>query len=93
MGVEHTAIPRLRAPCGDVADSRDVLAIADLLADAGYRDSPLAAAGIRYYAGAPLMTQDGHCLGALCVLGTAPRATTAEEMASLHDLAGMVMAQ
>ena len=93
VGVEYTSIPRLKAPCGTVAASRDVLVIADLLADAGYCDSPLAAGGIRYYAGAPLVTQDGHCLGALCVLGTAPRATTAEEMASLHDLAGMVMAQ
>ena len=93
VGVEHTSIPRMKAPCGEVADSRDPLVIADLLADAGYSNSPLAAGGVRYYAGAPLMTQDGHCLGALCVLGTAPRDTTAEELASLQDLAGMVMAQ
>ena len=93
VGVEHTSIPRMQAPCGAVADSRDVLVIADLLADGHYCDSPLAAGGIRYYAGAPLITQDGHCLGALCVLGTAPRETTPEELGSLQDLAGMVMAQ
>jgi EAL domain-containing protein (putative c-di-GMP-specific phosphodiesterase class I)/GGDEF domain-containing protein len=93
VGVEHTSIPRLRAPCGQVADSSDVLVIPDLLTDDFYRDSPLAASGIRYYAGAPLTTTDGHCLGAMCVLGTEPRDTTPEELTALCDLAGMVMAQ
>jgi len=93
VGVEHTSIPRLRAPCGQVADSSTVLVIPDLLQDDYFRDSPLAASGVRYYAGAPLMTLDGHCLGAMCVLGTEPRDTTPQEMTALCDLAGMVMAQ
>jgi len=93
VGVEHTSIPRLRAPCGDVADSGGLLVIPDLLADACFRDSPLAASGIRYYAGAPLTTVDGHCLGAMCVLGHEPRDTTPQELAALRDLASMVMGQ
>nr|WP_315260867.1 GGDEF and EAL domain-containing protein [uncultured Duganella sp.] len=93
VGVEHDSIPRMRAPCGQVADSRDVLVIPDLMQDACYRDSLLAEHGIRYYAGAPLTTVDGHCLGAMCVLGTEPRDTTPAEMTALCDLAGMVMAQ
>jgi EAL domain-containing protein (putative c-di-GMP-specific phosphodiesterase class I)/GGDEF domain-containing protein len=93
VGVEHTSIPRLRAPCGQVADSSTVLLIPDLLEDDYYRDSALAGNGIRYYAGAPLITADGHCLGAMCVLGTEPRDTTPQELTALCDLAGMVMAQ
>ncbi|NGZ87871.1 sensor domain-containing phosphodiesterase [Duganella aceris] len=93
VGVEYSSIPRLRAPCGQVADSGALLVIPDLLLDDYFRDSPLAASGIRYYAGAPLMTLDGHCLGAMCVLGTEPRQTTPQEMAALRDLASMVMAQ
>jgi EAL domain-containing protein (putative c-di-GMP-specific phosphodiesterase class I)/GGDEF domain-containing protein len=93
VGVEHDSIPRLLAPCGEVADSSDVLVIPDLLQDETYRDSLLAASGIRYYAGAPLTTNDGHCLGAMCVLGAEPRDTTPEELTALCDLAGMVMAQ
>ncbi len=93
VGVEHTSIPRLLAPCGQVADSGDVLVIPDLLQDDDFRDSLLAASGIRYYAGAPLITIDGHCLGAMCVLGPEPRDTTPQELAALCDLAGMVMAQ
>jgi EAL domain-containing protein (putative c-di-GMP-specific phosphodiesterase class I)/GGDEF domain-containing protein len=93
VGVEHTSIPRLRAPCGEVADSGGPLIIPDLLQDDYFRDSPLAASGIRYYAGAPLTTLDGHCLGAMCVLGTEPRDTSPQELTALCDLAGMVMAQ
>jgi EAL domain-containing protein (putative c-di-GMP-specific phosphodiesterase class I)/GGDEF domain-containing protein len=93
VGVEHDTIPRMRAPCGQVADNSDVLVIPDLQLDEFYRDSVLAENGIRYYAGAPLTTADGHCLGAMCVLGTEPRDTTPEELTALCDLAGMVMAQ
>jgi EAL domain-containing protein (putative c-di-GMP-specific phosphodiesterase class I)/GGDEF domain-containing protein len=93
VGIEHTSIARMRAPCSEVTNASAVLVVPDLLEDAYYRDSPLAADGIRYYAGAPLVTADGHCLGAICVLGRVPRTTTDEEIAALHDLAGMVMAQ
>lgn len=93
VGVEHSAIPRLRAPCAEVAGDAELLVIPDLLADPCYRDSHLARSGIRFYAGAPLLTADGFCLGAMCVLGTAPRAITAAERAALRDLAAMVMAQ
>jgi len=93
VGVDHWSIPRLKAPCGSVADNSDLLIIPDLQDDAYFRDSPLAAGGIRYYAGAPLVTADGHCLGAMCVLGTEPRDTTPEELTMLCDLAAMVMSQ
>ncbi len=93
VGVEHTSIPRVRAPCSHVAEDSGLLVIPDLMDDHYYRDSTLAASGIRYYAGAPLMTADGHCLGAMCVLGTEPRDTTPQELSALCDLAGMVMAQ
>lgn len=92
VGVEHESIPRMKAPCAEVSETSGVLVIADLLEDRCYRDSVLAASGVRYYAGAPLIMADGHCLGAICVLGLAPRATTQEEIAYLSDLAAMVMA-
>lgn len=93
VGVEHTWIPRDRAPCSQVAESADVLIIPDLMSDDCYATSNLAKSGVRFYAGAPLVTRDGHGLGALCVLGTEPRHPLPEEMAALRDLAAMVMAQ
>jgi EAL domain-containing protein (putative c-di-GMP-specific phosphodiesterase class I)/GGDEF domain-containing protein len=93
VGVDHCSIPREKAPCGEVADTRSTLVIPDLQADDFYRDSLLAASGVRFYAGAPLMTRDGHCLGAMCVLGLEARTVSASERTGLADLASMVMAQ
>lgn len=93
VGVEHQSIPREKAPCAQVAESADVVLIDDLLADPCYADSVLAKQGVRFYAGAPLVTRDGYGLGALCVLGPQPRSATPSEMAALGDLAQMVMSQ
>ncbi|TNC43768.1 EAL domain-containing protein [Rubellimicrobium rubrum] len=93
VGVEHNSIPRIKAPCARVAEEADMLVIPDLGADAHYADSHLAASGIRFYAGAPLVTSDGFGLGALCVLGTEPRHASPDELAALHDLAAIVMSQ
>lgn len=49
-----------------VTDARDIEAL---------RNNPYVAAegGIRFYAGAPLITQDGYHLGTACVVDTIPR--------------------
>ena len=93
VGVEHGSIPRDRAPCAAVAESTEMLVVPDLLADTRYATSVLAEQGVRFYAGAPLVTREGFGLGALCVLGTEPRAATPAEMTALNDLAQMVMSQ
>lgn len=93
VGVSHQAIPREKAPCAQFTDTGSILVIPNLLDDDCYRDSHLAHSGIRFYAGAPLVTDSGFTLGAMCVLGTEPRQASAAEIASLSDLAGMVMAQ
>lgn len=93
FGIAHNTIPRLKAPCSQVAENTDILVIPDFLSNPDYSDSLLASSGIRFYAGAPLVTRDGHGLGALCVLGTEPRSVTPAETAALSDLAAMVMSQ
>jgi len=95
VGVERRQIPRFPTPCSLVtdSDSTDVLVVEDMLQHPALRTSMLASEGIRFYAGAPLITRDGYRLGAMCVLGTAPRTVTGEETALLKDMAAMVMAQ
>lgn len=93
VGVDHNEIPRDRAPCSEVAESCQPFVIRDFQKDPYFAESTLGWAGIRFYAGAPLVTADGYGLGALCVLGTEPRDVTEEEMATLRDLAAMVMDQ
>jgi EAL domain-containing protein (putative c-di-GMP-specific phosphodiesterase class I)/GGDEF domain-containing protein len=93
VGVDHSSIPRDRAPCAKVAESTQPLIVEDLLAHPSFANSVLAKAGTRFYAGAPLITSNGYGLGALCVLGTEARAARPDELAALVDLAAMVMAQ
>ena len=93
VGVEHCQISREKAPCAEVAETAGLLILPDLLEHESYRDSLLAASGIRFYAGAPLITRDGFALGAVCVLGTEPRLVSSDERTVLIDLAEMVMAQ
>jgi EAL domain-containing protein (putative c-di-GMP-specific phosphodiesterase class I)/GGDEF domain-containing protein len=93
VGIDHFAIPRDKAPCAEVAESTQPLIIEDFLKDPHYANSPLGRAGTRFYAGAPLVTNDGYGLGALCVLGTEPREVSSAELSALTDLAAMVMAQ
>lgn len=93
VGISHSAIPRHQAPCAQVARSESMLVVPDLLTDPEFRHSVLAQSGIRFYAGAPLTTSDGYCLGAMCVLGVEPREVTEQEMQTLRDMATMVMAQ
>jgi EAL domain-containing protein (putative c-di-GMP-specific phosphodiesterase class I)/GGDEF domain-containing protein len=93
VGVDHCSIPRAGAPCAEVAESTQALVIEDFLEDPSYAESPLGRAGTRFYAGVPLVTNDGYGLGALCVLGTEPRKASSAELAALTDLAAMVMAQ
>lgn len=93
VGVDHTEIPRVGACCAEVCDDTAPLVVTDLLASETYRDSHLAQKGIRFYAGAPLVTREGFTLGAMCVLGTEPRQTNEQELSVLRDLAAMVMTQ
>ncbi|WP_373547682.1 PAS domain-containing protein [Chamaesiphon sp.] len=53
-----------------------------------------AAVATRFYAGAPLIDRNGFNLGTLCLLDTVPHeALTAEEEATLVDLAAMVVSE
>jgi EAL domain-containing protein (putative c-di-GMP-specific phosphodiesterase class I)/GGDEF domain-containing protein len=93
VGVEHTQIPRFPSPCSIVTDSTEVLVVEDMLLHPKLATSLLADNGVRFYAGAPLITRDGYCLGAMCVLGNEPRTVDSDEIAMLKDMAAMVMAQ
>ena len=93
VGVEHCEIPREKAPCAEVAESDAVLVVPDLATCQFYKDSLLAQSGVRFYAGAPLITRGGFNLGAMCVLDHRPRTVSSDQIAALQDLAAMVMAE
>ena len=47
--------------------------------------------GLRFYAAAPLITSDGYRLGTLNVIDQSPRDITDDEVATLQDLAAVVV--
>jgi signal transduction histidine kinase len=66
--------------------------VTDARADRRTLSNPLCAAlGVRFYAGVPLRTKEGQNIGTLNVIDTKPRETNVEELATLEDLAGIVM--
>lgn len=71
----------------------DVLVIPDALADPAMASSPLVTGppGVRFCAAAPIVTADGHRLGTVNVMDIRPRTITTADMATLADLAAIVM--
>lgn len=69
--------------------------VSDASTDPAAADNPLVRGdlGIRSYAAAPITTADGHRLGTVNVLDFRPRRVGDAELATLRDLAGMVMDQ
>lgn len=84
-----------RAPglCASAVIQSGPWLVADASVDPRTLANPLVAGefGFRFYAGVPLTTYDGHNLGTLCVIDVVPRETSAEEVATLTDLASVVM--
>jgi PAS domain S-box-containing protein len=67
----------------------------DARTDKRFSDNPQVTGdpGIRFYAGAPLITSDGHALGILCVKDHVPRELSAEQKAALQALSRQVVSQ
>jgi EAL domain-containing protein (putative c-di-GMP-specific phosphodiesterase class I) len=93
VGADLVQIPRSEAPCHYAIQKDGVFVVPDLALDDRFKDTQLGRAGIRFYAGAPLITRSGYGLGTLCVLDDKPREIAEDEKRLLVDLAAMVMTQ
>jgi len=69
--------------------------VTDTREDIRFHDNPLVTGEphLRFYAGSPLSTSDGHALGTLCVLDRVPRTLNDAQRAGLEALARQAMAQ
>ncbi len=81
--------------CSSAILSNDPHILPDASLDARSLANPLVAGdfGLRFYAGVPLTTSDGHNLGTLCIIDKEPRQIDEAEIANLKDLASVVMDQ
>jgi PAS domain S-box-containing protein len=92
-GFEAEQMQRDVAICSYTILSDKVMVVPDTLLDARFATHPFVAnePHIRSYAGAPLISPEGHNLGTLTVLDTVPRTFSALELETLADLAAQVM--
>ncbi len=92
-GTDVTQIDRDPGLCSSAILQDDVWVIKDAASDPRTVINPMVTGefGLRFYAGVPLRTPDGHSLGTLCILDRAPRSFSAEESGMLTDLAAIVM--
>ena len=68
------------------------LIVPDARKDARFAANPFVVGppGIRFYAGAPVISRAGHRLGTLCIADTTPRVVSSADVATLATLADLV---
>ncbi len=97
VGMERSETPLGESICAHaILSDEDVVVIPDTALDARTADNPLCNGEtdrMRFYAGAPLVTSNGHKLGTLCVLDSEPRDLSDLQRQTLRVLAGQVMRQ
>jgi diguanylate cyclase (GGDEF)-like protein len=93
VGFDGASRPRDDSLCAWVVGEETLLEVNDLLDDPRFADSPVAAAGLRFYAGTPVYDTAGLPVGALCVLDGQPRRLTPQARRQLEELAETASAQ
>ena len=95
-GLDTPETPRNQAFCAHAIKSTDVMVVPDATKDARFENNPLVTGepNISFYAGAPLITKDGHALGTLCIIDNKPRAEfSPQDRQTLVDIAASVMTE
>lgn len=91
VGLEDSEAPREVSFCARTIVQEDgLLMIPDTRADPNWAENPMVTGepGLRYYAGAAIVTEEGQPIGSVCVAGTeAPRELSEQELEALRVLA------
>jgi PAS domain S-box-containing protein len=95
VGTSVQETPRDIAFCAHTILQDDVMIVPDATADERFANNPMVTREpkIRFYAGAPLITSEGHALGTLCVVDRVARDLEEWQRTALKALARQVVAQ
>lgn len=92
-GVEADAIPREASFCTwSITTPDEPLVVEDATRDPRFQDTPIVRKeGVRFYAGMPIVDDDGHALGTVCILDQEPRTFEPGEEEPLKAMARNAM--
>ena len=95
LGVDLKETSRDVSFCTHAIQGHDLFIVPDAAKDDRFARNPLVVnePKIRFYAGAPLVTPDGHALGTLCVLDQKPHKLHPDQKRALQILSRHVMTQ
>jgi diguanylate cyclase (GGDEF)-like protein len=92
-GLEIRETPRPMAFCAHAIAGDETLVVPDASQDSRFNTNPLVIDDpkIRFYAGTPLQSREGHNLGTLCVIDHQPRQLEPRQVTLLEELAQLVL--
>ncbi|MBI5801497.1 MAG: PAS domain S-box protein [Verrucomicrobia bacterium] len=94
-GIPTAEVPRETSFAAHTVQQTGTLVVRDTLADERFREHPLVkdSPPVRFYAGVPLITPEGHAVGALCVMDRVTRGLTGQQALALQRLSRQVLTQ
>ena len=95
IGIDDPQTDRAYSFCAHAVATREMLIVPNTLEDLRFEDNPYVVGppDVRFYAGTPLLSSDGHALGTLCVIDRKPRRFRDDHREMLAALGRLVMSQ
>ncbi|MGB7434897.1 MAG: GAF domain-containing protein [Candidatus Acidiferrum sp.] len=95
FGVEVRETPKEFSICAHAIKQHDLFIVPDTTKDDRFRENPVVTGEphIRFYAGAPLVNEDGYALGTLCVVDKQPRELDPAQREAITALSRLALRQ
>lgn len=92
-GLPHDEVPRRSSFCQYVVEREEPLIVQDASKDPAFADHPAVTGDfhVRFYAGVPLRTPEGHVIGSVCAIDRKPRSFSKQDLTILEGLAQVAM--
>ncbi|MFT5278353.1 MAG: signal transduction histidine kinase/CheY-like chemotaxis protein [Glaciecola sp.] len=95
VGLDAKETSRDIAFCAHAINQEEVFEVEDTHQDERFKNNPLVTSdpNIRFYAGAPLITPEGHAIGTICAISDKPKKLNAHQLKAMQILSREVISQ